>query len=143
MTLSFEPMDLVFGLVGGVLIGLSVTVMLLFQGRITGISGITYRFITLNKDEWSWRGAFLGGLVFGGLILSLIAPMAVENTTNRSLVELVVAGLLVGFGTVLGNGCTSGHGVCGISRMSPRSISATLVFMLFGILAVYTMRVFL
>ncbi len=134
MTINSE--EILMALLGGVLIGLSVTLMLLFKGRVTGISGIAYGFINLSKNDWIWRGFFIFGLVAGGFILSLNYPSTLENSLDFGYLQLIVAGLFVGYGTVLGNGCTSGHGVCGISRFSLRSIVATGTFMAFGMIAV-------
>lgn len=123
-------------LIGGMIIGLSVTIMLLFNGRVTGISGIlSSTFVTQQRDR-SWRVAFLLGLIIGGLALSFYDRSLLLNSSDRSLLAVSFAGLIVGFGTVLGSGCTSGHGVCGISRLSTRSIVATLVFIFFGIMTV-------
>lgn len=128
-------MDWIQPLLGGVLIGLAVTWMLLSTGRVTGISGIISKTIT-TKDG-IWRPLFLIGLLTGGILLSHWNPDVFLNTTNRSLPVLILAGLLVGFGTVSANGCTSGHGVCGLSRLSKRSLYATLTFMFFGALTVF------
>jgi len=128
--------EIILALVGGLLIGLSVTIMLLFKGRVTGISGITYNFLTFSTGDWGWRGIFLFGLVVGGFLLRLYFPSSLENTLDYSTSRTAIAGFLVGFGTLLGNGCTSGHGVCGISRFSLRSITATLTFISIGILIV-------
>lgn len=135
--------QIVSALIGGLIIGLSVTIMLLFKGRVTGISGITYNFITFSKGDWLWRGMFLLGLIAGGILLRLYYPDSLVNTLQYSNLRLVAAGFLVGFGTLLGNGCTSGHGVCGISRFSLRSITATLSFIFSGVLLVYLLGVFL
>lgn len=142
MNIVFNTQDLILGLTGGLIIGLAVTIMLLFKGRVTGISGITYRFVTMEKGEWTWRGFFLFGLITGGIVMGQLDPESMNNTVTRSFEQLVLAGFLVGFGTLLGNGCTSGHGVCGISRLSVRSIIATLAFMLTGIITTYIFRVF-
>lgn len=126
-------------LLGGFLIGLSASLMLLFQGRITGISGILNNSINRPSQSQVWRYLFLGGMLIGGLIMSSSYP---ENIifSERRIEFYILAGLLVGFGTTLGNGCTSGHGVCGISRLSKRSIVATLLFISFGILTTWIMR---
>jgi len=123
---TFTP---VASLGGGVLIGLASALLWLGAGRIAGISGIAGELIAPRKDDAAWRVAFLAGLLAAGAIATLVAPDAFESTITRSPAAVAVAGLLVGFGTRLGNGCTSGHGVCGISRGAPRSITATLVFM--------------
>lgn len=130
-----------FPLLGGITIGIAVTTMLVANGRVTGISGIINGALKGVRSDLLWRVAFLGGLVSGGLVLMAIKPEVFENTTSRSFGSLVVAGFLVGFGTILGSGCTSGHGVCGISRLSPRSLAATITFMLFGVLAVALVRI--
>jgi uncharacterized membrane protein YedE/YeeE len=117
-------------LAGGVLIGLSASGLLLFNGKIAGISGILGGLLTpLSRGDRGWRIGFVGGLLVGGVELAVRSPDLVANTLDRSFGALVVAGLLVGFGTRLGGGCTSGHGVCGISRGSKRSIVATVTFM--------------
>ncbi len=118
--------------IGGALIGLSASMMLLFNGRVTGISGIVGGVIRMTRGDVAWRLAFLGGLLSGGLALLALMPSAFTIGIERSPGALVLAGLLVGFGTRLGNGCTSGHGVCGLSRLSPRSLVATLSFMSAG-----------
>lgn len=129
-----------YSLFGGMLIGLSVTVMLLFNGRVTGISGIISSSLEKPTQEGLWRWYFLSGLVLGGFVISLIRPDLFTNVSGRSYLMVTVAGVLVGYGTVMGSGCTSGHGVCGISRLSLRSIAATLTFMLFGFLSVQLVR---
>ncbi len=125
-------------LFGGALIGLAVTLMLLLNGRVTGISGILYGVISSgHKGDRAWRWTFLGGLFAGGLVLNIThfwSPSELDFSVDT--MKLIVAGGLVGFGTVLGSGCTSGHGVCGISRLSFRSLVATLIFIAAGITAV-------
>lgn len=122
--------------IGGILIGLAVSLMLLFNGRVTGISGILGGIVKPHKNDLSWRAAFVGGLLFGGLLLQYIRPSAFIQLSSGKWFDYVLAGIFVGFGTLLGNGCTSGHGVCGISRLSFRSIIATLTFIGFGIISV-------
>ncbi len=114
--------------IGGMLIGLSASMMLLLSGRIAGISGILGGLLSRPSDMGS-RLSFLGGLMVGGLVLLLAAPDVFAMDIVRSPVAIVAAGLLVGFGTRLGSGCTSGHGVCGLSRLSTRSLVATASFM--------------
>ena len=126
------PIDWIYGLVGGALIGVAVSVMLLFNGRVTGISGIVSGILTPAKGDTAWRISFVAGLVVGGAVLRLSGVLPHDVVAVQSVGELVLAGLLVGIGTVMGSGCTSGHGVCGISRMSPRSLVATLTFMIAG-----------
>lgn len=132
--------EFIEAIIGGGLIGAAVTLLLLFNGRVAGISGIMGGVVTRVRSEWSWRASFLLGLVVGGLVLRGLAPTSFENASGRSLTAVAIAGLLVGFGTRLGNGCTSGHGICGISRLSMRSILATLTFMIFGMLTVAFVR---
>ena len=126
-------------LFGGILIGLSASLMLLFHGRITGISGILNSSISRPSSTHLWRYLFLFGMLIGGIMMSFIFP---ENIvfSERPKALYILAGLLVGLGTTLGNGCTSGHGVCGISRLSKRSIMATALFISFGIITTWIMR---
>ncbi len=132
--------DWVYALVGGAIIGLSVSLMLLWNGRVTGISGIIGGALSYSVGDFAWRVLFVLGLVSGGLALSFFHPVMFTGTLDTSTWTLVAAGLLVGFGTSLGSGCTSGHGVCGISRLSPRSLVATIVFMVAGIASVVAFR---
>lgn len=123
-------------LMGGLIIGVSVSLMLLWNGRVTGISGILYGlFGKPNGDTW-WRASFIGGLLSGGLVLQVLNPQSFGVNHLPIDWTVIAAGILVGFGTVLGSGCTSGHGVCGVSRFSVRSIVATLIFISFGVIAV-------
>ena len=124
-------------LFGGLLIGVAVSLMLLFNGRVTGISGIVNGIITPQKGDTVWRIFFVLGLLLGGLILKILMPGSLLNTLPTSNGVIFLAGLLVGFGTIMGSGCTSGHGICGFSRLSPRSFIATIVFISAGIFAVY------
>ncbi len=125
-----------YALFGGGLIGISVSLMLYLNGRVTGISGIIYGLLKPSKGEIAWRIYFLGGLLLGGVTLEFLHPSAFITSLQTANWKVTLAGLLVGFGTVLGSGCTSGHGVCGISRLSLRSIVATLLFVAAGILSV-------
>lgn len=127
-----EPGTVLPPLVGGMFIGLGAVSLLLFNGRIAGISGIVGGLVTTPARDPAWRVAFVAGLVGAGLLLAPWMPSAFGSTLERSSGALVLAGLLVGFGTRLGNGCTSGHGVCGLSRLSPRSAVATVTFMAVG-----------
>ncbi len=129
------------GVVGGVLIGVSAVLMLLFNGRITGISGIVGDLL-VNRSfkDGLWRVMFVVGLLIGaGIYIAISGELQIQMQASRSM--LIVAGLLVGAGTRLGSGCTSGHGVCGIARRSKRSITATLIFMVMAMLTVYTKQV--
>ena len=130
----------VASLVGGILIGISASAMLLLMGRIAGISGIIGGVVTRQKDDVLWRIAFIAGLVIGGLVLRVVAPHLLQVDIVRSAGALVAAGFMVGFGARLGNGCTSGHGICGIGRFSPRSIVATIIFIVAGAAAVYVVN---
>jgi hypothetical protein len=126
-------------LAGGIVIGLAAAMFLVFNGRIAGISGILGGLLEWPKGDISWRLAFLIGLVAAPLAFSLVAPLpAVQIDADTS--TLIVAGLLVGVGTRYGSGCTSGHGVCGLSRFSPRSLVATVAFMLAGFATVFIVR---
>ncbi|MFT5426000.1 MAG: putative membrane protein YedE/YeeE [Gammaproteobacteria bacterium] len=126
---------------GGLLIGLSAIIMLLFNGRITGVSGILDGIVVNSKSgDRLWRICFLAGLVLGGFIFNMIWPDAFVPRDRFSLPLLVAGGFIVGIGTRMGSGCTSGHGICGIARFSRRSILATVVFMLSGGITVYLIR---
>jgi uncharacterized membrane protein YedE/YeeE len=126
---SFTPLS---ALAGGAIIGLAASVLLLFTGRIAGISGIYGGLLRPVAGDLGWRAAFVAGLLSGGLLLSWIAPEMILATPERGLAATALAGLIVGFGVRMGNGCTSGHGVCGLSRFSGRSLAATLTFMATG-----------
>jgi uncharacterized membrane protein YedE/YeeE len=126
-------------LAGGVLIGASTALFLAFNGRIAGISGIVGGLVSIVKGDTYWRAMFVAGLVVGGLALALLAPWTM-GASVASLPVVALAGALVGVGTRLGNGCTSGHGVCGMARLSPRSIAATIVFISTGAIAVLVRR---
>ncbi len=133
------PMDFVYALVGGVMIGLAAALLLFTNGRIAGISGILAGALGSRGPELGWRLTFLFGLLAGGALI-FVMPQRFDMQGLPPLSWVVVAGLLVGFGTRLGSGCTSGHGVCGVSRGSPRSLVATLTFMLTGALTVFLVR---
>lgn len=123
---------------GGVLIGTGAVLLLWFNGRIAGISGITNGMFSKNSGDLGWRVAFIAGLIAGGLLYQLISPNPLIARTDFPTWLTVAAGLLVGFGTRLGNGCTSGHGICGVGRLSVRSIAATLTFVVIGMLVATT-----
>lgn len=131
---NFTPLE---SLLGGVLIGLAATLMLAMLGRICGVSGIIGGLLAPARNDAGWRIAFVAGLLAGGAIALQIRPEALAMTLDRSPVALAVAGLAVGFGTRMGSGCTSGHGVCGLARGSVRSLTATLVFMASGVATVF------
>ena len=122
------------------MIGAAGVLLLWVNGRIAGISGIFGSVLATDQAGNGWRILFLAGLVLGGLAWSLLGGNAAAISIEANTLELIGAGLLVGFGTQLGNGCTSGHGVCGIGRMSPRGLVATLVYVATGALVVLVLR---
>jgi len=126
---------------GGVLIGLSAVFLMAALGRVAGISGIASGLLAgAEPSDRGWRLAFVVGLVAGPLLLSLAQGDSGIGVPQVGWPWMAAAGLLVGFGTRLGSGCTSGHGVCGIARLSPRSLVATMVFMVFGVATVFVVR---
>lgn len=133
----------ILSLLGGALIGLSASLLLLANGRVAGISGVVGSLMAPVRGDIAWRLLFLGGLLTGGLLLVWLSPesfAAPSSLSGGGFAMLAAAGLLVGFGSRLGNGCTSGHGVCGISRLSVRSLVATLTFVATGFLTVFLVR---
>lgn len=126
-------------LAGGVVIGLAAVTFALLAGRIAGIAGIVGGLLRPVRSEVGWRLAFIGGLVAAPLLYATVAPLPPVRIEASTLM-LVAAGLLVGWGSRFGSGCTSGHGVCGLARRSPRSLVATVTFMAAGFLTVYLMR---
>jgi len=139
MTIDWASFTPLHSLTGGVLIGLAVAMLLLINGRIAGISGIIGGLLAPSRNDILWRILFLLGLVVSPVLYALFAGLP-ESRIDAEWPLLMLAGLLVGFGTRLGSGCTSGHGVCGLSRLSPRSIVATSIFMGFGFATVYAVR---
>lgn len=128
-------------LLGGVLIGIAAVLFFALNGRIAGVSGIFGDwFLDRTPGQAWWRGAFVGGIVLGYLMVRALHPEHTQVQPQVSWVGAAFAGLLVGYGTRMGCGCTSGHGICGIARLSPRSIVATLVFILAGILTTALIR---
>jgi uncharacterized protein len=125
---------------GGCLIGLASVLMLLFNGTILGVSGIVGGIFRKRSNERVWRSFFVVGVLSGGVMLRFFYPTAFDFSLPRSDLALVSAGLLVGYGTRLGNGCTSGHGVCGMSRFSVRSLMATVTFMASGAAVVFVIH---
>ena len=123
-------------ILGGVIIGLAVSIMLLFNGRVTGISGIIGGLLNRQVMDKNWRIMFILGLLLGGVSLKIFYPSSFKLISTATSADYMIAGFIVGFGTLLGNGCTSGHGVCGISRFSLRSIIATVTFIGFGMIGV-------
>lgn len=124
----------IYASIGGGLIGLAASMMLLLNGRIAGISGVVGGALKLPAGDLDWRLLFVFGLLAGGAVLFAIEPTFFTSTFERSTWAIALAGLLVGVGVRMGNGCTSGHGVCGLSRFSPRSLVATITFMTTGAL---------
>jgi len=134
---DFTPFS---ALLGGALIGLSVTILLLFNGRMAGISGIMNGLFHSPKNEVIWRFVFLLGLIIGTIIFNFISPDFFTPRQGYPIWLVAIGGFLVGIGTRLGNGCTSGHGICGIANLSKRSIFATITFMATGMITVYIIR---
>jgi uncharacterized protein len=134
---NFTPVSALFG---GILIGAAATLLLLLNGRIAGVSGIAGGLLKRTPGDIAWRVLFVLGLVIGAGGYALLSPKPVAIRIDAAWLILVLGGLLVGFGTQLGRGCTSGHGVCGIARLSPRSIVATLVFTISAGVTVFLVR---
>jgi uncharacterized protein len=134
--MHFSPWTAAFG---GLLVGLAAAVLILFNGRVAGISGIVGGLLRPTRGDLGWRIAFVAGLVVAPLAYRMwfVLPSVQIDATPFTL---AAAGLLVGFGTRLGSGCTSGHGVCGLSRLSPRSLAATAIFMAAGFATVFVVR---
>jgi uncharacterized membrane protein YedE/YeeE len=119
---------------GGTLIGVAAVLLFRLNGRIAGVSGIFHGLLGQDQSQRVWRVLFVAGLIVGGLIYQAVSGQPLAGDQELSLIRVGLGGLLVGVGTRLGSGCTSGHGVCGIARLSPRSIAATVVFLLVGII---------
>jgi len=124
--------SILWSTLGGGMIGLAASWLLLSKGRIAGVSGIVGGLLAPWSDESAWRLSFVLGLMAGGALLMVTMPEVIASPTGRSLTAVSIAGVLVGHGTRSGSGCTSGHGVCGLTRLSPRSFVATLTFMTTG-----------
>jgi hypothetical protein len=139
MTIAWPSFTPWAALAGGALIGLAAALFLLLNGRIAGISGILGGLLRPARGDIGWRLAFLAGLIGAPLLYALAAPLPLPRI-EAGTGALVAAGLLVGIGTRYGSGCTSGHGVCGLSRLSPRSLVATLAFMAAGFITVFVGR---
>lgn len=135
-----QSSSILWALAGGALIGTSASLMLYFNGKVTGISGIVGGLLSRDVRSPAWRLLFVLGLVVGGAFMVALRPAAFSTDGAPSIRITILAGLLVGVGTRLGNGCTSGHGVCGVSRLSPRSIAATLTFIATGVVVVALTR---
>jgi len=134
---DFTPIS---GLIGGLLIGLAVALMLLLNGRIAGVSGIVGGLVTPKAGDTGWRAAFLVGLPLGALAYILVAGGQAPVDVLASPPAILVGGLLVGFGTRMGSGCSSGHGLCGLARLSSRSVVATAVFFGVAMVTVFLAR---
>jgi len=134
---NFTPLS---GFLGGVLIGLAASLLLLVNGRMAGISGILGGSFAAAKDDRLWRLAFVAGLLAGPLLVMAASGATPKIEVGAEVPVLIAAGLLVGFGTRLGNGCTSGHGVCGLAQGAPRSIAATAVFFAVAAVTVFVSR---
>ena len=141
MTIDWTHFTPTLSLIGGVLLGLASAAFILLNGRILGISGILGGLLKPAQGDVHWRLAFLLGMAAAPMTANLLFPQLLSAPRiEAGYITLVVAGLLVGFGTRLGSGCTSGHGVCGLSRLSPRSLVSTLTFMGLGFAVVYIAR---
>jgi len=134
--------EVLMPLTGGILIGISASMMLLFSGKIAGVSGIFGGMLFQQGEERTWGLSFVAGLIAGGILLYILNAEFFENTSGRGLLAVTIAGLLVGIGTRVGGGCTSGHGVCGIGRLSGRSIVATVTFVVAGMAIVALVQSF-
>ncbi|HEY0214282.1 MAG TPA: YeeE/YedE family protein [Paenirhodobacter sp.] len=132
---EFTPL---LSLAGGGLIGVAAVLMMALHGRIMGLSGIVAGTVLPKAGDWAWRGAFLLGAVLAPAVLSRLWPVGFDNTVPR--LWLVIGGLIVGMGVTFGAGCTSGHGICGNARLQPRSIAATVTFMITAGLTVFVIR---
>jgi uncharacterized membrane protein YedE/YeeE len=128
------------GLIGGALIGLASALLMLLTGRIADVSGIFGGLLPLNATDRDWRLAFIAGLIAAPLLAALAGAPLPEPAMPASFAVIVVGGLLVGFGSRMGGGCTSGHGVCGVARLSARSLVATAIFMMVAIITVAIVR---
>ncbi|MEY8204721.1 MAG: YeeE/YedE thiosulfate transporter family protein [Bermanella sp.] len=125
---------------GGLLIGLAALLLFAFNGRIAGICGITFSLLNRKTLDIAWRWLFLAGLVGGTLLYHFLTGAPIPEPANNALAPLIAGGLLVGYGTAMGSGCTSGHGICGIARFSTRSITATVCFMVAGIVSLFVFK---
>jgi uncharacterized protein len=127
--------SILWAVLGGAILGISASWMLLTLGRVTGVSGIVGSLFNDWSSESGWRVFFLLGLALGGMLLVIFLPESIQPPSGRPPILIALAGLLVGYGTLRGNGCTSGHGICGITRFSSRSLVATLSFMATGFIS--------
>lgn len=132
--------EYILALLGGAMIGLATIMLMATQGKILGVSGILSRLLPPKSNEADWRISFVLGVLVAPVLTMLVTGYRPDVDITNNLPLLIIGGLLVGLGTVLGNGCTSGHGVCGLSRFSTRSLVATVIFMLTAIITVWVMR---
>ncbi|MET1412972.1 YeeE/YedE family protein [Roseibium sp. HPY-6] len=138
MMTDFTPLQ---SLTGGLLIGLAAVALMMLHGRIAGISGIVNGLLSLQfNQDWTWRAAFVAGMILSPLVLLVVTGGVPEIEIPVSTPLLAAGGFLIGIGVTLGSGCTSGHGVCGMSRLSGRSITATLTFMTTALITVFVIR---
>ena len=121
-------------IIGGTILGIAALILFATVKRIAGVSGIIGGLLLFKKNDTAWRVVFLSGLIFGGLILSKVYPKTLSIELTYSTPALILAGLLVGFGSRIGNGCTSGHGICGLGRLQPHSMVAVISFLTTGII---------
>jgi uncharacterized membrane protein YedE/YeeE len=140
MSLVWSTGSVVAALAGGALIGAAASLLLRLNGRVAGVSGILSGLFSRDREEVAWRVLFIAGLLVGGALFAIVQPAALAIEVPPSAGVTIAGGILVGVGTRLSGGCTSGHGVCGISRLSLRSISATLTFLAAGMLTVFLVR---
>lgn len=134
---EFTP---VLSLLGGALIGLSAVLLMAFHGRIAGMTGILAGLLPPVSSDWAWRAAFLAGAIVAPVLILGLSGQTIAYESPVPMPWIIIGGLIVGVGVYFGSGCTSGHGVCGIARLSPRSIAATLTFMATAILTVFVIR---
>jgi len=136
MMTEFTPY---YSLLGGVLIGLAATLLMAFHGRIAGMTGILQGILPPLSADWQWRAAFLAGAIAAPFVFTNLGG-TIEFAVPVATLPMIIGGFIVGAGVYFGSGCTSGHGVCGMARLSPRSIAATLVFMTAAFITVYVTR---
>lgn len=134
---DFTPLS---GAIGGALIGLAAALLLAFNGRIAGISGIVGGLLPPRAGDMAWRMLFVAGIALGGLLVRVFTGAPLAQTSGTSTLMLALGGVLVGFGSRLGAGCTSGHGICGLARLSPRSMVAVGTFMASAMITVFVLR---
>ena len=140
MSMVVSESSVLAALAGGALIGSGASLLLSLNGRVAGVSGILSGLMSRDRGEVGWRVCFVGGLLIGGLLFAWLRPDALSVMSAPSMAVTLAGGLLVGVGTRLAGGCTSGHGVCGNSRFSPRSLVATMTFLATGMLTVFVVR---